>query len=202
MAQTLDDALGEALDKAARMLGLGYPGGAILEKIAKEGKPFSYKLPIPMLGREKEKKFSYSGLKTALYKLIEKEKPIDRKKIQNLASSYQNIAFEHLIRITKIVVKEDEKIKSLLVGGGVANNNELRKRLRKMSKELGLIIYFPYTKKLCGDNAAMIGVAAYFKYLEGKFVQIKRLNAVDRLPRAKIDNPFLNLLGRENTSEP
>lgn len=194
LAQTRDDALGEALDKAARMLGLGYPGGAILEKMAQSGDSEAYTLPLPMSGREKEGYFSYSGLKTALWKLVESEKAknkslLTKKQIQNLAASFQNQAFEHLTRVISSVIREKPlRVSDLLVGGGVSNNLEVRKRLRKMGQGLGIKCHLPYTKKLCGDNAAMIGVAAYFKALGGK--QEKNISKVDREPRARIDQPF------------
>ena len=105
LAQTTDDALGEALDKGARMLGLGYPGGAILEKfarsassgqVARGGDIKAYNLPIPIVGQEERKIFTYSGLKTAMNRLTESEKPLTKEKIYNLAASYQDIAFTHL----------------------------------------------------------------------------------------------------------
>lgn len=194
LAETMDDALGEALDKAARMLGLGYPGGAILEKFAKKGDPKIYKLPIPLLGEEKKKIFSYSGLKTAMYRLTESEKPLTQKKIYNLSASFQNVAFTHLIRVMRFVIENCKSTTNsgskiayprLFVGGGVCANIELRKRLRELSKDLGLKISFPYTQKLCGDNAAMIGITAFFKAERKQFV--KNINQADRVPNAKID---------------
>jgi len=190
LAQTVDDALGEALDKAARMLGLGYPGGAILEEIARDGDPETYKLPIPIAGQEQRKIFTYSGLKSAMYRLVESEKPLTKEKIQNLAVCFQNVAFEHLIRVIRFVINNQSlTINHLFVGGGVSANNELRKRLRKLGKEFGIKILFPYTKKLCGDNAAMIGVAAYFKTLSQQCE--KNIDKIDRVPRAKIDTNFV-----------
>lgn len=186
IAHTMDDALGEALDKAARMLGFGYPGGEMLEKMAKEGDTRKYDLPIPMMGRESEFKFSYSGLKTAFWKLVEEEKPLDKKKIQDLAASFQDKAFLHLERILKEVLTK-HKTKKLFFGGGVSANTELRKRVRKICKENNVEMLLPYSKKLCGDNAAMIGVAAYFKYQRGEIVRQKDFDKTDRLPRAKID---------------
>lgn len=184
LAQTTDDALGEALDKGARMLGLGYPGGAILEKMARLGNPKAYSLPVPIAGQEERKIFTYSGLKTAMNRLVESEKPLTKEKIYNLASSYQNVAFTHLIRVISHVGKNSgTKFKDFLIGGGVAANIELRKRLRKLGKEYGISVHFPYTNKLTGDNAAMIGVAAYFKAQRGEFVNPDK---IDRDPRAKL----------------
>lgn len=187
IAHTIDDALGEALDKAARMLGLGYPGGAILEKLAKEGDENRYNLPIPMLGRENQFEFSYSGLKTAFWRLTENQKPLTKNKIQYLAASFQNIAFVHVERLVKKAL-EKHKVKSFLFGGGVSSNIELRKRLRKICLKEGVVLHLPYSKKLCTDNAGMIGVAAYFKSLRNEYEH--EIEKVDRLPNAKIDQQF------------
>ncbi len=185
VAQTQDDALGEALDKAARMLGLGYPGGSILEKMAKEGSPDHFPLPLPMRGRENENSFSYSGLKAATWRLINAEQPLTKAKICDLAASFQKMAFDHLIRVCRQSLLASPALpKDLLVGGGVIANTDLRKRLRDLGKELNFVPHFPTNKKLCGDNAAMIGLAAYFKAQRGEFADP---NNLDRLPRWRID---------------
>ena len=189
LAQTIDDALGESLDKSARLLGLGYPGGAVLEKFARQGNSKTYSLPLPMLGREEVGSYSYSGLKTAFGRLVENLKLkglLSKLQICNLAASYQDVAFNHFIRVTqKAITKyKIQNTKYLLIGGGVAANVELRKRIRRMCKELSIIPIFPYRKKLYGDNAAMVGVAAYFKYQAGEFVKPEK---IDRLPDLKID---------------
>jgi len=187
LAQTQDDALGEALDKAARMLGLGYPGGAILEKFAKNGNPKTYPLPVPLIGDKVKNRFSYSGLKTAMYRLIEKEKPLTKQKIYNLAASFQDVAFEHLLQVIKFRISNFEfRISDLLVGGGVANNILLRSKLRKLLKPYGITLRVPYTKKLCSDNAAMIGTAAYLKNKNAKKLNAKSKN-IDRSPNLKLD---------------
>ncbi len=185
LAQTTDDALGEALDKGARMLGLGYPGGAILEKLAREGDPGAYSLPVPIVGQEKRKIFTYSGVKTAMNRLVESEKPLTKEKIYDLAACYQDVAFTHLIRVIRYILSNDYSLvpSALLVGGGASANVELRKRLRKLGKELNISVYFPYSNKLTGDNAAMIGVAAYFKAQRGKFIKVDK---IDRDPNAKL----------------
>jgi len=184
LAQTVDDALGEALDKGARMLGLGYPGGAILEKFARLGDPKAYTLPIPILGQEKRKIFTYSGLKTAMYRLAENQKPLTKEKIQNLAATFQDTAFKHLIRVISHIIKNlDFKPTDFLIGGGVAANVEVRKRLRKLSKEFGIKALFPYSNRLYGDNAAMIGIAAYFKAQRGEFIDPDK---IDRNPRLRL----------------
>ena len=202
LADTLDDALGEALDKAARMLGLGYPGGAVLEKLTKEGNPLAYKLTLPLLGRENQGKFSYSGLKTAFYRLTN-GKNFTKQEICDLAASFQSTAFEHLIRIVRASLRGrlgdrgNLTIADLLVGGGVAANVELRKRLRKLGKEFGLKVHFPYSKKLCTDNAAMIGVAAKYAFARGEVARIpEEISKIDRQPNLNFANH--DRLSRQN----
>ena len=203
LAETTDDALGEALDKAARMLGLGYPGGAILEKMAKLGNPKSFQLPMPMAQSEIKDKFSYSGLKTAMYRLVDKTKIDDKQVVCDLAASFQDRAFGHLERVIRYTIKtsltltgplspdsgERKREVDLLVGGGVAANIELRKRLRKLGKELGLQVRFPYSLKLCGDNAGMIGIAAAYKLstIAKATVDKQDFDFIDRKPRWKIN---------------
>jgi len=193
LADTVDDALGEALDKGARLLGFGYPGASVLEKFAQKGSEDSYSLPIPLLGKEGLHKFSYSGLKTALVRLVEeirKQKGrLDKKDIQNLAASYQKVAFTHAIKVIEKIIKENKyPVKNLFVGGGVSVNNNFRSRLRKISRENSLSVHFPYSKKLCTDNAAMIGVTGYFAKQKGSYFKPQDLNSVDRLPKYKIDS--------------
>jgi len=191
IAQTSDDALGEALDKAARMLGLGYPGGAILEKMARlhevSARQARYGLPIPMMGQENKMKFSYSGLKTAFYRLIEqttKGKGLEKQQIYGLAASFQDKAFKHVERIINKAL-EKYPAKEFWFGGGVSANIELRKRIRKICKNQSIIMRLPYSKNFCTDNAAMVGVAAYFKAQRKEFV--KDIEKVERTPRARID---------------
>lgn len=179
VARTMDDALGEALDKAARMLGLGYPGGAELEKRAALGNPKKYPLPLPMAGKEKNLAFSYSGLKTAFYRLVKDQN------INDLAASFQEMAFKHLLRVTRATLNAQSSTPNdFLVGGGVAINTKLKEEIKKLSDEVGINVHFP-GKGMYGDNAAMIGVAAGFKAGRGEFADPDK---VDRLPRWRIDN--------------
>jgi len=181
LAQTVDDALGEALDKGARLLGLGYPGGAVLEKIAKEGNPKEYKLPIPLIEDKEKNRFSYSGLKTAFFRLTESVKNPSKKEISNLAASFQETAFKHIENVVNYQLDHLEiKPKDFLLGGGVANNLLLRKKLRKICKERGIKLHVPYSKKLNGDNAAMIGVCAS---LNSKFADGVK---IDRSPNLRL----------------
>ena len=184
LAQTTDDALGEALDKGARMLGLGYPGGAILEQFARGGNLTTYSLPIPIVGQEERKIFTYSGLKTAFSRLVESEKTLTKENVYNLAAAYQNVAFTHLLRVCSYVIRNSKfGFSNVFVGGGVSANLELRKRLRKLGKNTEIKVLFPYSRKLTGDNAAMIGIAACFKVQRGEFTKPDK---IDRNPNAKI----------------
>lgn len=183
LGETLDDAVGEAYDKVARMLGLGYPGGALLARLAEDGDALAYTLPLPMVGR-KDVMFSFSGLKTAVYRLVKEVthdggEPLTKTAIQNIAASFQHVAIEHLVRKT-IAAAEKEQISAVLLGGGVAANAVLRKELRKNLRlhfKGNAKLHYPKTKKLCSDNAAMIGIAGYFRVQNGEVVEdIERLD--------------------------
>jgi N6-L-threonylcarbamoyladenine synthase len=195
LAKTQDDALGEALDKAARMLGLGYPGGAILEKMARLGNPKAYLLPMPMARSADKQAFSYSGLKTAFWRMTD-GKEFNKQEIYDLAASFQNRAFQHLERVIRQTVlnsplplfnQRGGPERELLVGGGVVANIELRNRLRRMGKELGLAVRFPYSKKLIGDNAAMIGIAAGLRYTTHNSLLTAHFEQIDRKPRWSVE---------------
>ena len=196
LAETVDDALGEALDKGARMLGMGYPGGAILEKMGKAGNKINFKLPIPLIGQEKRKIFSYSGLKTSFYRLIESYKKSDpnfptKENIYDLAASFQDVAFKHIERVITFILNDRNfETKDLFLGGGVAANTELRKRLRRLGEKFGYRLHIPYSLRLCGDNAAMIGVTAFLKtkYQNKNLDQYLDIDRVDRDPRLKLVN--------------
>jgi N6-L-threonylcarbamoyladenine synthase len=183
VGETLDDAAGEALDKAAKMMGLGYPGGPILERLAKTGDIKFLDLPHP-LADKKILDYSFSGLKTSFYYKI-KDWPKDRvfKNINNLAATFQNAVFETLLRKFKLAIEKYEP-KTILASGGVLANLELRKRLRKLAKEKQLPLLMPFKKELNTDNAAMIGIVAYYKALKGEFV--KDIEKLDRNPRLEL----------------
>lgn len=187
LAESLDDNIGEALDKAARMLGLPYPGGAAFEKMALAGDPKKYPLPLPMAGKE-DNRFSYSGLKAAFWRLnnelgIKNNGVITDEMKQDLAASFQAMVFKHVVRITRKVL-EELPVKDLLVGGGVAANMTLRDKLCEMGSEIGMRVRFPSNLMLCTDNAAMIGVVAGFKAERGEF---SKLEEIDRMPRWRVD---------------
>jgi len=184
IGETIDDAAGEALDKAAKLLGLGYPGGPVIERLAKEvdNRDF-YHFPRPMVSSE-NLNFSFSGLKTSFYyflKKMDEKKKI--KKIRELASSFQQAVFETLSIKTEKAIKKTG-IKNLALVGGVSANFYLRKLFRNLAKKYNGQVLFPSFKYLCGDNAAMIGVVASFKAQKNLFVSdIKNL---DRIPRMSL----------------
>jgi N6-L-threonylcarbamoyladenine synthase len=155
LGQTLDDAAGEAFDKGARLLGLGYPGGAALERLARDGDPEAF--PFPTSDSVKGLNFSFAGLKTALlYRVRELGEGEVERKGADLAASYQRAIVEALaIRVERALVKTG--LKRLAIGGGVAANGPLRERLRG----LGVDIDVP-PRELCTDNAAMIASAARY----------------------------------------
>jgi N6-L-threonylcarbamoyladenine synthase len=183
IGETLDDAAGEALDKAAKMLGLGYPGGPIIERVAKNGKMDFLELPHP-LADKKILDYSFSGLKTSFYYKV-KDWPKEKigQNLNDLAATFQNAVFETLLRKYKLAIEKYQP-KLLLASGGVLANLELRKRLRRLAKEKSLPIYMPIHKNLNTDNAAMIGRVAYQKALREEFVD--NIDTLDRDPRLEL----------------
>ena len=180
VGETLDDAAGEALDKAAKMIGLGYPGGPIIERLAQMGDKNYLKLPRP-LSLQKNFDYSFSGLKTSFYYQV-KDWPKEKigENLANLSASFQNAVFDSLLIKFKKAI-EFYKPKTLLASGGVLANMELRKRLRKLAKEMKTPIFMPVKKVFNTDNAAMIGVVGYYKALRNEFVENKE--DLDRDPR-------------------
>lgn len=185
LGQTLDDAAGEALDKAAKLIGLGYPGGAVIEELALKGDKTFLKFPRPMKG-SKDLNFSFSGLKTSFYyyyrDLSDKEKT---SQLYDLAASYQEAVFDSVLhKLEKAIIQTG--VSSLVVGGGVAANKYLRERIRQLAKKHAGSVCFPPYKYLYGDNAAMIGIAAHFKAQKGDFV--KDLTSLHRVPRLSLSS--------------
>jgi len=178
LGETLDDAAGEAYDKVARMLGLGYPGGPFLAELAKKGTP-RFALPIPMKDRT-DLNFSFSGLKTAVKYALEKvEKPYSAEFTADFAASFEKSV------ITSLLSKFERAItlyspKTILLGGGVVSNITLRTAVRKKARDYGIPTFIPYSTRLITDNAAMIGVAAYYMMLRGE--RGIALSQLDRKP--------------------
>jgi tRNA N6-adenosine threonylcarbamoyltransferase len=180
IGETLDDAAGEALDKAAKMMGLGYPGGPIIERLSENGDIKYLDLPRP-LSKQKNFDYSFSGLKTSFYYQI-KEWPKEKigKNLKNLSATFQDAVFDSLLLKFRKAI-EFYNPKTLLASGGLMANLELRKRLRKLAKEFNTPILMPVKKEFNTDNAAMIGIAGYYKTLRGEFVEDKE--ELDRNPR-------------------
>lgn len=171
LAETIDDAAGEAFDKCAKAMGLGYPGGPIIDRLAKEGNPRAFKLAHPLKG---DPNFSFSGLKTSfLYLLrdgLQKDPEFIARNQRDLAASLQHTIIEILLAKLKFHLAKNP-IKHVALGGGVAANSGLRAALLRFGKENNLTIYLP-ALRFTTDNAAMIGIAAYFKYQEGIFADL------------------------------
>jgi len=160
VGDTLDDAAGEAFDKTAQLLGLGYPGGAKLSKLAESGKP-KYDLPKPML-HSKDFDFSFSGLKTAVLTLVKKQPELTNTIKANIAASFQESITEVLIFKT-LKAMNSLNLNQIVVSGGVGANKQLREKLTKLSQEDNFQLFFP-SLEFCTDNGAMIALAGYLRY--------------------------------------
>jgi N6-L-threonylcarbamoyladenine synthase len=159
IGQTLDDAAGEAFDKGARLLGLGYPGGPAIQKAAEGGDPAAFDFPVAMSERGLD--FSFSGLKTALvYKVRDLEPDEVERRRADLAASFQRAITDQLVAKLRRAARTEEW-PAIALGGGVAANAELRERTRALCEELGLRLKL-VPISLCTDNAAMIASAARF----------------------------------------
>lgn len=182
IGQTLDDAAGEAFDKVARMLDLGYPGGPIISKLAEQGNPQAYDIPRPMQ-YSKDYNFSFSGLKTScLYQTNDLKKKLGKnfaKIIPDYCASVQEAIVDSVVK-KAAKATQDLQPKFALLGGGVAANKRLRVKLRGAFKKLGVPIYFP-APALSTDNGAMIAYAGYHKYLRGELSNVKTLQRTPSL---------------------
>ena len=165
LGETMDDAIGEAYDKVARVIGLSYPGGPSIERLAKEGK-HNYQLPQPVM--DNTYNFSYSGLKSAVINLVHNER--QRGNMINkadLAKSFQDVAVDELVRKVELAFK-NTGIKRLVIAGGVSANKYLKEEMEVLCDEYDATLLIP-RMLYCTDNAAMIGAAAYPKYLKNEF---------------------------------
>ena len=163
IGSTLDDAVGEAYDKVAKILGLDYPGGPIVDKLAKQGKD-TYDLPYPL--DDKSYNFSFSGIKSAVVNMVHNEKQRGNAiRVEDMCASFQNRVVSILTKKTKKAL-EEYKVSNLIVAGGVAANKGLRESLTKMTNDNNINLSFPELR-LCTDNAAMIGAAAYYAHQKG-----------------------------------
>jgi N6-L-threonylcarbamoyladenine synthase len=175
IGETADDAVGEAFDKAAKMLGLGYPGGPKLDKLAKQGNPQAFKFPISeMPGLS----FSFSGIKTSLLYFIQKNsEEYIKNNLADICASFQYALIGMLLQKLKKAAK-NSKINQIAIAGGVSANSGLRNSLAEMALKEKWEIYIP-DFQYCTDNAAMIAIAAHFKYLNGDFSS----QSISPLPR-------------------
>ena len=171
LGKTRDDAVGEAFDKIARVIGLGYPGGPKMDKLAQEGTPNIVLPKVHIDGLD----FSFSGLKTAIINLHHKTPDINK---ADLAASFEKDVAEILLENTKKAVKETN-INKIALAGGVSANSYIRKAFKELEEKENIEIYYPELK-LCTDNAAMIASAGYYNFLKGNFSDLK-LNAVPNL---------------------
>lgn len=172
LGETQDDAIGEAFDKVARVIGLKYPGGPNIERLAKEGCN-TYKLPIPV--NDNTYNFSYSGLKSSVINLVNNERQRGNEiRKADLSCSFQTVAVDELVRKLELALK-NTNIKNVVIAGGVSANKYLREEINKVCEKYNAKLDLP-DFIYCTDNAAMIGAAAYPLYLKGEFADLD-LNA-------------------------
>ena len=171
LGETIDDAVGEAFDKSAKILGLPYPGGPLIDKHAKLGNPKAYKFTKPKVG---DLDFSFSGLKTGILYFIQKQERMNpnfiKENLNNICASIQATIVEILMDKLKNAVKQTD-IKNIAIAGGVSANSEIRSRLLLAEKHFGWNTYIPkfeYTT----DNAAMIAITGYLKYLNNDYADV------------------------------
>ena len=179
IGRTRDDAAGEAMDKAARAMGLPYPGGANLDKISQDGNPKAYAFPHPRVdGAPLD--FSFSGLKTSVVNIIHNaQQKGEEINVPDLGASYIRAVVDSLTKNTMLALQQTGMDK-LVVAGGVSANSVLRDRLAELSKHKKFTLYCPELK-LCGDNAAMVGSQGYYELLDGNVADLT-LNAAATLP--------------------
>lgn len=198
IGQTRDDAAGEAFDKVARAIGLGYPGGPKIDKAAREGNPDAFSFPQAKIpGAEYD--FSFSGLKSAVLNLINQAKMQGQELNQaDVAASFQKAVVEvlsgHAIRACK-----EYGLNKLAIAGGVASNTALRELLEKECAANNIEFYRP-SPVLCTDNAAMIGSAAYFEYKKGVRFGLD-MNAVPNLPLGDRERRYHGRSSNQNTNQ-
>ncbi len=181
IGETQDDAVGEAFDKAAKMLGLPYPGGPMIDKYAAQGDPLAFEFPISEM---KGFTYSFSGVKTALLYFLQKKVKEDPdfidSNIADICASYQHTLIETLLQKLKKAVRK-YKVKHIAIAGGVAANSGLRKSITSLAEKENWQVYIPKFE-YCTDNAAMIAMAAHYKYLAKEFAT----QQVSAMPRYEL----------------
>ena len=174
LGTSLDDAAGECFDKVARVLGMPYPGGAALDKMAQTGNEHNYSLPRSKPG-ENPYNMSFSGLKTAALNLIHHAEQLGEEiRIPDLCAAFSAAVSDTLVPRVELAIRETG-CKKIAVAGGVAANSRIRRDILAAAEKLGAQVYMP-PLKLCGDNGAMIGAQAYYEYLAGNVADMS-LNA-------------------------
>lgn len=171
LGETIDDAVGEAFDKAAKVMGLPYPGGPIIDRYARDGNPTRFSFAE---SRVPGYDFSFSGVKTSFLYFIRdqvKEDPdFVQKNLADICASYQNHLVNILVKRLKEVMKQ-KNLRQVALAGGVSANSELRRRVQELGRELDARVFIP-PFEYCTDNAAMIGIAAYYKLLKGEVADL------------------------------
>lgn len=186
LGSTIDDAVGEAFDKVAKALGLGYPGGPVISKLAAKGNPRAIHFPRAMM-HSGDYSFSLSGLKTAVITYIEGENRAGRPiNLSDLAASFEAAVVDVQVAKAKTAV-EETGVSDICIGGGVAANPELRAAYQKTFGKMGVRVTVP-PMRACGDNAAMIGIPALRSYLAGNFAELK-LDAAPNAPLGTWSTP-------------
>jgi len=192
LGMTLDDAAGEAFDKVAKLLGLGYPGGVEIDRLARDGDPTAFDLPRPLL-HSGDLRFSFSGLKTAVLQTVQSlTEPPHGRQLHDLCASFQAAVVEVLVSKTLAAARMQD-IPRLVVCGGVACNSGLRTAFGERTAANGLEVHFP-SPLLCSDNAAMLGVAGEV-YLRTGCRHPLDLNAVASWPLDQAGAEILSLAG-------
>lgn len=171
LGETIDDAVGEAFDKAAKILGLPYPGGPLIDKLAQEGDATKFKFAETKVPNYD---YSFSGIKTSFLYFIQKEVQTNSDfiglNIKDICASYQSHLIKVLLKNVRQVIN-DNGYRCLAIAGGVSANSELRKQVHHLGKELNIKTFIP-SFEYCTDNAAMIGITGYYKYLNNEFAKL------------------------------
>lgn len=179
IGRTRDDAAGECFDKAARAMGIAYPGGVLVDKRAAAGNPKAFHLPKPKV-EGSDYDFSFSGLKTAVINLLHNAgQKGESLNIDDLCASFQRTAVGMLVDHTLLAAR-DTGAKKIVLAGGVSANSELRSRMTEECRKRGISLYYP-PLALCGDNGAMVGAQAYYEYQAGNLAGLD-LNACATMP--------------------
>lgn len=166
LGETQDDAIGEAYDKVARVLNLGYPGGPKIDKLAKQGKPI-YKLPRPKAPGEYD--FSFSGLKSGVLQFVKRmERNGETWNMEDLAASFQETALEEIFTKVRKAIENHPEIRQMIVGGGVSANSRLREKVQELAAQHPDIDFNVPPMSCCTDNAAMIAIAGEIAYANGR----------------------------------